>query len=264
MKPIKVYLVTLAIFILFTVFVLLSLFDTVYNAFLANVYINSFIIFTFILSLIYFFISLLKVAGDNYAISMHYDSNINNANYQYERPFYLKNLIKLINFYQKNGSGSKEKNIEILNELYWEMNEIRSVLRYFIGLLIFLGLLGTFWGLLKTVGSVGEVIASLQVDNISAGNFFEDLKQGLSDPLNGMGIAFSSSLFGLAGSLIVGFLELVSTKIQNRFVANCDFLLGIFSSKDSLSGSSDQNHEVLLKIEKHLDALSAFTKKNKK
>ena len=139
MKPIKVYLITLAIFILFTVFVLLSLFDTVYSAFLANIYINSFIIFTFILSLIYFFISLLKVARDNYAISMHYDNNINNVKYQYQRSSYLKNFIKLINLYQKDGSGNKEKNIEILNELYWEMNEIRSVLRYFIGLLIFLG-----------------------------------------------------------------------------------------------------------------------------
>src|SRR5678816_2005182 len=88
--------------------------------------------------------------------------------------------------------------------------------RYMTGLLVFLGLLGTFWGLIETVSSVGRVIESLNVGS-DAGNVFDALKEGLARPLGGMGIAFSSSLFGLAGSLILGFLDLQTSQAQNRF-----------------------------------------------
>ena len=88
--------------------------------------------------------------------------------------------------------------------------------RYMTGLLVFLGLLGTFWGLIETVGSVGKVIEGLKVGG-DAGAMFESLKEGLAAPLGGMGISFSSSLFGLAGSLILGFLDLQTSQAQNRF-----------------------------------------------
>ncbi len=88
--------------------------------------------------------------------------------------------------------------------------------RYMTGLLVFLGLLGTFWGLIETVGSVGKVIEGLKVGG-DAGSMFESLKEGLAAPLGGMGISFSSSLFGLAGSLILGFLDLQTSQAQNRF-----------------------------------------------
>ncbi len=81
---------------------------------------------------------------------------------------------------------------------------------------MFLGLLGTFWGLIETVGSVGNIINGLQVGG-DAGSVFDALKQGLAAPLGGMGISFSSSLFGLAGSLILGFLDLQTSQAQNRF-----------------------------------------------
>jgi hypothetical protein len=84
------------------------------------------------------------------------------------------------------------------------------------GLLIFLGLLGTFWGLIETVGSVGKVIDGLKVGG-DAGQVFDALKEGLAAPLGGMGISFSSSLFGLAGSLVLGFLDLQTSQAQNRF-----------------------------------------------
>jgi len=83
-------------------------------------------------------------------------------------------------------------------------------------LLIFLGLLGTFWGLIETVGSVGNVINSLKPGG-DAGAIFDSLKEGLAAPLGGMGISFSSSLFGLAGSLVLGFLDLQTSQAQNRF-----------------------------------------------
>jgi hypothetical protein len=96
------------------------------------------------------------------------------------------------------------------------LDEARDMSRYMTGLLIFLGLLGTFWGLIETVGSVGKVIEGLKVGG-DAGAMFESLKEGLAAPLGGMGISFSSSLFGLAGSLVLGFLDLQTSQAQNRF-----------------------------------------------
>ena len=84
------------------------------------------------------------------------------------------------------------------------------------GLLVFLGLLGTFWGLIETVSSVGGVIQGLKATG-DAGSMFDSLRDGLAAPLSGMGISFSSSLFGLAGSLVLGFLDLQSSQAQNRF-----------------------------------------------
>jgi hypothetical protein len=104
----------------------------------------------------------------------------------------------------------------ILDSIATRLDEARDLSRYMTGLLIFLGLLGTFWGLIDTVGSVSRVIQSLQVGG-DAGAVFDALKEGLAAPLGGMGISFSSSLFGLAGSLVLGFLDLQTSQAQNRF-----------------------------------------------
>lgn len=103
-----------------------------------------------------------------------------------------------------------------LDSLANRLDEARDISRYLTGLLVFLGLLGTFWGLIETVGSVGSIINNLKVGG-DADSVFEALKEGLSAPLGGMGISFSSSLFGLAGSLILGFLDLQTSQAQNRF-----------------------------------------------
>lgn len=105
----------------------------------------------------------------------------------------------------------------ILDGIAARLDESRDLSRYNIGLLIFLGLLGTFWGLLETVGSIGEVISGLNVDGGETAAVFEKLKTGLEAPIDGMGTAFSSSLFGLAGSLVLGFLDLQASQSQNRF-----------------------------------------------
>jgi hypothetical protein len=104
----------------------------------------------------------------------------------------------------------------LLDSIATRLDEARDISRYMTGLLVFLGLLGTFWGLIETVGSVGKVIDGLKVGG-DAGALFDTLKEGLAAPLGGMGISFSSSLFGLAGSLILGFLDLQSSQAQNRF-----------------------------------------------
>jgi hypothetical protein len=104
----------------------------------------------------------------------------------------------------------------ILDSIATRLDEARDISRYMTGLLVFLGLLGTFWGLIETVSSVGGVIQSLKGTG-DAGSMFDSLREGLAAPLSGMGIAFSSSLFGLAGSLVLGFLDLQSSQAQNRF-----------------------------------------------
>jgi hypothetical protein len=109
----------------------------------------------------------------------------------------------------------------LLDSIATRLDEARDISRYMTGLLVFLGLLGTFWGLIETVGSVGDVIRDLKVGG-DAGALFDTLKQGLARPLGGMGISFSSSLFGLAGSLILGFLDLQSSQAQNRFYTDLE------------------------------------------
>ncbi len=104
----------------------------------------------------------------------------------------------------------------ILDSIGSRLDESREIARYLTGLLVFLGLLGTFWGLLETVGSIGVVIKSMRGGS-DATVMFDDLKNGLSAPIAGMSIAFTSSLFGLAGSLILGFLDLQAGQAQNRF-----------------------------------------------
>src|SRR5581483_9094172 len=108
-----------------------------------------------------------------------------------------------------------------LDSLATRLDEARDISRYLTGLLVFLGLLGTFWGLIETVGSVGSIINGLKAGG-DADSVFDALKQGLAAPLGGMGISFSSSLFGLAGSLILGFLDLQSSQAQNRFYTDLE------------------------------------------
>ena len=105
----------------------------------------------------------------------------------------------------------------LLDSIGARLDESREISRYLISLLIFLGLLGTFWGLIDTVRSVSGVIQTLDIGTGDFNTVFGSLKEGLRQPLSGMGTAFSSSLFGLSGSLVVGFLELQSGQAQNRF-----------------------------------------------
>ena len=124
-----------------------------------------------------------------------------------------------------------------LDSLSSRLDEARDISRYLTGLLVFLGLLGTFWGLIETVGSVGSIINGLQVGG-DAGSVFEALKQGLAAPLGGMGISFSSSLFGLAGSLILGFLDLQTSQAQNRFYTSFEDWLATTVQDLGVGGSS--------------------------
>ena len=105
----------------------------------------------------------------------------------------------------------------LLDTIQSRLEEKREIARYLISLMVFLGLLGTFWGLLTTVSSVGDALGALDFSNQQDQDIFASLKNSLEQPLDGMGTAFSSSLFGLAGSLILGFLEILAGQAQNRF-----------------------------------------------
>ncbi|MBF0094652.1 MAG: MotA/TolQ/ExbB proton channel family protein [Alphaproteobacteria bacterium] len=122
---------------------------------------------------------------------------------------------------QRNGrdrlSLSTTATRSLLDSISSRLEESRDISRYFVGLCIFLGLLGTFWGLLETVSSIGEVIQGLTVNADDMPGLFNNLKHGLDAPLKGMSTAFSSSLLGLSGSLVLGFLDLQASQAQNNF-----------------------------------------------
>eukprot|EP00752_Nemacystus_decipiens_P000534 g534.t1 len=131
----------------------------------------------------------------------------------------------------------------LLDGIATRLDESREIGRYMVGLLVFLGLLGTFWGLLDTVKSVGDVIGGLDLAGGEAAGAFGELKQGLQSPLAGMGTAFSSSLFGLAGSLVLGFLTLQAGQAQNRFYNDLEEWLSSLTrlSSGAISGDGDQS-----------------------
>jgi hypothetical protein len=156
----------------------------------------------------------------------------------------------------------------VLDGIRGHLDESREVSKYMIGLLVFLGLLGTFWGLLQTIGTVGQVISGLEVGTRDFINVFSHLKQGLEEPLKGMGTAFSSSLFGLGGSLVLGFVDIQAGHAQNRFFNEMEeWLSGVTRLIDTdetsetdtgFSGATLQN------IDRHLRILINQMQTNRK
>ena len=154
----------------------------------------------------------------------------------------------------------------ILDSISFRLDESREYSRYMIGLLIFLGLLGTFWGLLLTVDSIGQTISTLKIGTGEASIMFEELKSGLEKPLSGMGVAFSSSLFGLSGSLILGFFDLLYNQAQNRFYNELEEWLSTVTEINDERSDSKMNfylnrnlkdmHSILVELEKALNSES--------
>jgi len=149
----------------------------------------------------------------------------------------------------------------LLDSVASRLEEQRETTRYLVGLLIFLGLLGTFWGLLETVSSVGDTISALDTNASESVLLFDQLKEGLAGPLTGMGIAFSSSMFGLGGSLILGFLDLQAGHAQGRFYNELeDWLSGItelqLADAPEAAGVAPQVRFALLDMQRSLADLS--------
>jgi len=132
----------------------------------------------------------------------------------------------------------------LLDGVSARLDESGQIARYLTGLLIFLGLLGTFWGLIQTIGAVSDVIGGLRAGGGANPGVFEDLKVGLRGPLSGMGTAFSSSLFGLAGALVLGFLDLQVSQAQNRFFQELEEWMSTITRHASGSIAFDGDHSV--------------------
>jgi len=149
----------------------------------------------------------------------------------------------------------------ILDSIGSRLDEARDISRYLVGLLIFLGLLGTFWGLLDTINSVGRTIATLDTGTNDGLVIFEELKEGLAAPLKGMGTAFSSSLFGLAGSLVLGFLDLQAGQAQNRFYNELEDWLSSMTelqAGDTLAaGNSPQLRYAMMEMQRSISSLGS-------
>ena len=146
----------------------------------------------------------------------------------------------------------------ILDSIATRLDESRDISRYLIGLLVFLGLLGTFWGLLGTIGSIGDTIQSLDPASGDTNDVLDALKAGLSAPLAGMGTAFSSSLFGLAGSLVLGFLDLQAGRAQNRFYTELENWLSSVTDLGSdfaVTGAKGESVEEIKAISERLHAM---------
>ncbi|UDL96441.1 flagellar motor protein MotA [Lichenihabitans sp. PAMC28606] len=144
----------------------------------------------------------------------------------------------------------------LLDSVGTRLDESREIARYLTGLLIFLGLLGTFWGLLETVGSISGVIKSMGGSG-DAAVMFDDLKNGLAAPIAGMSVSFTSSLFGLAGSLILGFLDLQAGQAQNRFYNELEDLLS--ASTDNTFNPETISTAIPPDLRAALDKIAAST-----
>jgi len=150
----------------------------------------------------------------------------------------------------------------LLDSVASRLDEQRETTRYLVGLLVFLGLLGTFWGLLATVSSVGNTISALDTSGGENVMIFDQLKEGLAGPLGGMGIAFSSSLFGLSGSLILGFLDLQAGHAQSRFYNELeDWLSNITELQSADEGAKDVSPQLRFAL---LDMQRSLTDLNEK
>jgi hypothetical protein len=149
----------------------------------------------------------------------------------------------------------------VLDSIGSRLDEARDISRYLVGLLIFLGLLGTFWGLLDTINSVGKTISTLNAGTNDGLAIFEELKEGLAAPLKGMGTAFSSSLFGLAGSLVLGFLDLQAGQAQNRFYSELEDWLSSITElqvgETLASGPNPQLRYAMLEMQRSISSLGS-------
>ncbi len=202
------------VFLILCSLVLVVLYRQIWTAFLANPGLNALIIFVLAVGIALAFRQVTRLFPE---INWVNSFRLADPGLAVERPpVLLAPMAVLLRDRIGRMAISSQMMRSILDSIAARLDEARDMSRYMTGLLIFLGLLGTFWGLIETVGSVGNVINTLKPGGDAAA-IFDSLKEGLAAPLSGMGISFSSSLFGLAGSLVLGFLDLQMSQAQNRF-----------------------------------------------
>ncbi len=232
-----VYLWRMIVFLTLIGFLCAILFTQIKSAFMTNPALNGMILAVLLIGALYSFGQILRLYPEIRWINNFRFADPGNTKGG-KAPTMMASMASML----RNQSGpftlSTNVTSAILDSLGSRLDEARDTSRYLVGLLIFLGLLGTFWGLLGTIQSVGETISSLDTSGQGGVAVFEALKQGLQAPLQGMGTAFSSSLFGLAGSLILGFLDLQSGQSQNRFYHETEEWLASMTTVESENGTA--------------------------
>jgi hypothetical protein len=215
----RIFLVRMLVFLILCGLVAFVLYKQIWTAFLANPGLNGLIIGVLVIGILLAFRQVIRLFPE---VAWVNGFRLADPGIAVERPpVLLAPMATILGDRMGRMAISTPLMRGILDSIATRLDEARDLSRYLTGLLIFLGLLGTFWGLIETVTSVGNVIGNLKVGG-EAGQMFETLKEGLAAPLGGMGISFSSSLFGLAGSLVLGFLDLQTSQAQNRFYTDLE------------------------------------------
>ena len=225
-----VYLWRMMIFLMIVTFVAVILFESVADAFMANPGLNGLIIAVLLIGILLSFRHVIRLFPEIRWVNTFRVAEpgieVNRA------PVLLAPMASLLGDRLGRMAISTQTMRSILDSIQMRLDENRDISRYLTGLLVFLGLLGTFWGLLQTVTSVGDTIQSLDVGAGDTALIFDNLKDGLAAPLGGMGTAFSSSLFGLAGSLVLGFLDLQAGQAQSVFYNDLEDWLSTVADLD--------------------------------
>lgn len=227
------------------------------RSFMANPGLNGLIIAVLLVGIVYAFRQVLRLFPE---INWVNDFRISDPGIAVEKqPVLLLPMATMLRDRTGHLSLATGSARTLLDSVASRLDEQRETTRYLVGLLVFLGLLGTFWGLLHTVSSVGNTIGALDTSGGENVMLFDQLKEGLAGPLAGMGIAFSSSLFGLAGSLILGFLDLQAGHAQSRFYNELeDWLANITELQSADAGDSvpPQLRFALMDMQRSLSDLS--------
>ena len=210
----RIFLVRMLVFLILCGLIVVVIHQQIWTAFKANPPLNALIVGVLIIGIILAFRQVIRLFPE---VSWINGFRLSDPGLRSERPpVLLAPMAAILGDRTGPMRISTATMRSILDSTAIRLDEAREISRYMTGLLIFLGLLGTFWGLIETVGSVGGVINNMKVGG-DAASVFDTLREGLAAPLSGMGISFSSSLFGLAGSLVLGFLDLQMSQAQNRF-----------------------------------------------
>jgi hypothetical protein len=216
----RIFLIGMAAFLALVGFVALILYRQLALAFSANPGLNGLILGVLAIGALFTFRQVFRLFREiNWVNSLTGD-----ADGPVKQPLLLAPMAAMLNAGAGASGLSTLTTRAILDSIATRLDEGRELSRYLVGLLVFLGLLGTFWGLLETVHSISGVIESMKTGSDTA-SMFEDLKAGLSSPIAGMSVSFTSSLFGLASSLILGFLDLQAGQAQNRFYSEFEEFL---------------------------------------
>jgi hypothetical protein len=230
------------------------------RSFLANPGLNGLIIAVLLVGIVYAFRQVLRLYPE-----IHWVNNfrISDPGLKVDKqPVLLAPMATMLRDRTGHLSLATGSTRTLLDSVASRLDEQRETTRYLVGLLVFLGLLGTFWGLLQTVSSVGNTIGALDTSGGENVMLFDQLKEGLAGPLSGMGIAFSSSLFGLAGSLILGFLDLQAGHAQSRFYNELeDWLSNITELQSADAGAKDVSPQLRFAL---LDMQRSLTDLNEK